>query len=150
MPEDETPTEHGSIAEAAALLAERVETLGKHLTISQRQLAKVRNLTRLLAGVLVLVLVGLATTVVLYFSVRDQANANHHTQIQVCQNGNDSRTAQLAVWAFFIALIAPHPTPEVKAVVDTFEGYLSQVYRAHDCSDLNKPYPVPTPPTTGR
>lgn len=84
-------------------------------------------------------------------TARQDASIQRNTEDAVtqCENGNESREAARALWNFVADLSVaghPDPSPEQQRFVVEFRDYVNKVYQPHDCDDLSKKYPLPTPP----
>lgn len=68
-------------------------------------------------------------------------------QVQTCENANESRAAQLALWNFIFDLPPDEePTPQEKAALADIRAWLEQLFAPRDCSDLDREYEIPPPP----
>ena len=80
-----------------------------------------------------------------------QLHSNHRAQVVGCQNANEMRAAQLAVWDFVLGYEladgsdsqAPAETEMSKIILP----YMHEIWKQRDCNDLDRPYPLPDPPT---
>lgn len=81
-------------------------------------------------------------------SVRQDASIreNSANQITSCENANESREASRALWGYVIDLSSRSAKPEQVAFFEEFRQYVNTVYQPHDCSRLDKKYPLPDPP----
>lgn len=74
----------------------------------------------------------------------------HDSDIVTCQNGNDSRAANLELWNFIfdLSLADPHNTQDPRALkyLHRIQTWVAQIFRPHDCHDLTKKYPIPPSP----
>jgi hypothetical protein len=146
---EETPPDlpEEDMTDLTSRLVVQVGQLNKTLTISQRQQQRTQMLTWVSIAVALVAVVGMVVSLSLYFAVRHEADANHATQVQTCQTGNDSRKAAQATWTFFINLLAPNPTATQNEVIKTFKDYLGAVYAPRDCVHLGTAPTIPPPPT---
>lgn len=66
-----------------------------------------------------------------------------------CQNANETREANLALWNFVIDLsVAGQKKTDEKTIkyLQDIRAWVGKVYQDHDCNDLDKKYPIPDPP----
>jgi hypothetical protein len=65
--------------------------------------------------------------------------------VLACENANDQRSANLALWEFLLTS-SEQQHPENTAQTEAFRSWVHVLYRAHDCTDLSKTYTIPPPP----
>jgi cell division protein FtsB len=129
-------------------LAERVDTLGHHLDVSQRQVRRMRWLTALTAVLAVLAVVGAIFSAYLYQEVDEVVEQNTTNAVQACRNGNESRAASAALWGFIIdlSLADGGESPDQRVALEQLRTWITQLFAPRDCSDLSRKYPLPEPP----
>lgn len=74
---------------------------------------------------------------------------NKANAVTSCENANESREASRTLWNFVLDLSTagnPDATPDEAGYIDEFRGWIDEVYKARDCSDLSRKYPIPPPP----
>ena len=145
-----SPTENpeGLLATTRQLVRQ-VETLDRHLRVHEGQARRTRFLTIVASILAVLSLAGATMSVSLYRQVHEAEQANQHNAVTGCENANESRKANLALWEFVLSASAannPNPTPREKKLRKNFQSWVENLFAAHDCSDLSRQYPVPPPP----
>jgi hypothetical protein len=109
---------------------------------------------RIAPGLALLILViALGAGIGTYFNDRAIAHSNTsriaenaENSVTNCQNANESREASRTLWFFVIDLAAKTAPPERVAYLGEVRAWVGDVYRAHDCSDLSRKYPIPPPP----
>lgn len=159
------PTEPGNAARIDALLeathelAEKVRGLGEHLSVSQdqanrteRQAKRSKYLTKWVAVLAAISLIGVIGTVIALAQVQDAVDSNKVNSVVNCENANQSRSANLALWTFILEASAAQNTertPEQIELIEKIRVWVAQLYAPHDCSDLSKTYDLPPPPSLG-
>jgi hypothetical protein len=66
-----------------------------------------------------------------------------------CENANESRAASRALWNYVVDISLAgnkDATPEELAFFGEFRDWIDGVYAPHDCDDLSRKYPLPSPP----
>lgn len=67
-----------------------------------------------------------------------------------CANANETRKANRALWDFIFEVSISNqkvePPPRQAKFQDRLLKWIHKIYRKHDCSDLDKKYPIPDPP----
>lgn len=67
-----------------------------------------------------------------------------------CENANETRKANRALWGFVIDLSLAgnkDATPQEIAYLGQVREWVNKVYQDRDCGDLSKSYPLPPPPS---
>lgn len=72
--------------------------------------------------------------------------SNARNAVTSCENANESRDASRTLWYFVVDLAAKTADPDRAAYLADVRTYIGQVYQPHDCSRLDKAYPLPAPP----
>lgn len=104
-----------------------------------------KHAREVMAGIALLLIASAALTTV---NTRNIGQTNHSALVTQCENGNESREAARTLWNFVADLSEANQTsPEKAAFLAEFRAWVNQVYAAHDCSDLDKKYELPPPPT---
>lgn len=78
---------------------------------------------------------------------------NGKNLITNCQNANESRAAARSLWGYILDASTannPHPTEKQKQQIADFRAYVNSVYADHDCSHLDRKYPLPSPPSVDK
>jgi hypothetical protein len=78
------------------------------------------------------------------------ANQNKQAQLVTCKAGNETRAANIQLWAYVLDLANatnPTPTPQQVEGIRQFKIYLAQVYAPRDCDSPTSVKPLPAPPT---
>lgn len=126
----------------------QVAALAEHISISKdtseaatRAAHRSNVLTRIAVAVAVVCLLTAGGVVYLF---RDA----HHNAVTSCRNANESRAGNLAAWEFLIdASIAGGQNAKEADLTRRFRHWIRVVYQPHDCSHLDRVYPIPDPPT---
>lgn len=142
-----TPDEEAELLGATRVLGRRIGVLSDHLQVSQKQARRTRLLTWVTMILTVISLVGVAVTTVLYQRVQDSIDANQHTQVVSCQNANESRSANLALWNFVLDISSAQQVPASrKQQLEEIRTWINQLFAPRDCNDLTRKYKIPAPP----
>lgn len=142
-----TPTsDPRQLAVEAAELNQQVQRLSARLSVSHRQVQRMRWLTALTAALAVLAVVGGVVSIHLWNGLRDAARDTHAVQVQNCRNGNESRAANYKLWAFVLNQSAAARPPEQREQIERIRAWVALLYAPRDCSNLAKKYPLPDPP----
>lgn len=127
-----------TLLDAVNNLSRNVVTLTSELRVS----AKVATRARLAAW-LAIVAVVVVTLVggYLFYSL-------HTDAVTQCENANDSRASNLALWNFLLdETTKPNPTPAEQANTEKIRAYVTALFASHNCTDLGRKYPLPNQPT---
>jgi len=155
MPNTVGPEDLPNLLVATTDLAQRVNVLSDHLTVSQdqalraeKQAHRTKYLTRLVFALVVLSLLGVGINAIVIQEVRDTGAANKANAVTACRNANDSRQANKALWDWLVnaSLAQSTQTPEARELLRELSEYIKALYTPHDCADLSKKYPLPDPP----
>lgn len=144
-----TPQDPRELAAIATRLGKRVEVLSERLSVSQRQVIRMRWLTWLTAVLAALAVVGGVVSIQLWQGLRDTARDNTAAAVQACRNSNDSRNANRVLWDFVIDVSEANntdATPKQRQQLERIRTWVARLYAAHDCTHLGKAYPLPPPP----
>jgi hypothetical protein len=143
-------TEVRRLIKQVEFLAGQVTALGSHISISKetalaadKAARRATFLTRIAVGVSIACLLLGGVDVYLFHNTRVNA-------VVACRNANESRAGNEAAWQFLIdASVSSNPaqTPAQQALTSRFQHWINTLYQQHDCSHLNRTYPVPAPPT---
>lgn len=129
-------------------LTNRIDRLGKNLTITQE--ANRRQRTWIIATwCLIGAVVGaLAFTFSLYQTVKAAVAVNEANAVTNCQNANESRRGNSVRWNYVIDVNLSNPkvTDEQRAYLETVRTWFNKLDAARDCSDLGRKYALPDPP----
>ena len=131
-----------ALSDQAEALAEKVDIAAR---IQKRLSAWVRVVVALAVTSILLALVSIG----LYIQGHTAVTTAREASVSICQNGNEFRAAQLALWQTIFAIPNPGATSAEKHRVALLSAWINQVYAQHDCTDLTKKYPIPEPPTLG-
>lgn len=143
----EVVPEPQTLLEGVNRLSQHVVALTERIDVSQRQ---TRTLKWLVGVVILATIVGGGILGYLLYKVHDNVQTNQHNAVLACQNANDSRQANLALWTFILDEQATkHHTPQQEQLTNEFRQWIGALYATHDCSDLGKTYTIPPPPTIG-
>ena len=73
---------------------------------------------------------------------------NKQNAITSCENANDSRAAQRALWGFILQASAANKdkTPQQRKTADEFGAWVNKLFAERDCTNLSKRYTIPPPP----
>ena len=137
-------------------LLEKVEEVEEHVTVadqtaedatiaierSNQQIKRNRWTNRFLALLLVGVGVGL-------WQVQGAIDQIQTNATVACENANESREGIRGPWQLLIQVSVArneNPTPAETKLYSDFSDYIDKLYASHDCSQLDKEYPIPNPP----
>lgn len=70
-------------------------------------------------------------------------------QVTNCQNANETRGGQRALWDFIVDVSVqsnPDATPAVQQFYTDLQVYIHDLFANRDCSNLDKEYVLPDPP----
>jgi hypothetical protein len=142
----DTPTgEHSAVDPVEALLyatnrlSDNVEALSENLTVQYKQSRRLRRVAVAVLGVVVLVL-GIG-----WYAV----SANSKTLVQACENANETRAANMALWTTVLGSVQKS-SPDPNKWVDELLDWIAVLYQPHDCDHLDRVYDVPPPPDFGK
>jgi len=80
----------------------------------------------------------------------DVTDALKSSNVVACQNANETRTANKQLWDFIISVSVSSPgnrnSPKALKFLHEIQHWIDDIYRLHDCNDLDKKYPIPPPP----
>jgi hypothetical protein len=124
-----------ALLEATNRLARNVEVLTEQLTVQRDQARRVRVVAAAVVLLLAMVLLGG------WYSLHETQD----TQVQSCENANETRAANLSLWSTVLGTIQ-ESNPDARAWVDPLLEWVALLYQPHDCDDLNRDYEVPPPP----
>jgi hypothetical protein len=125
-------------------LSDRMVTLVERLDVSARQAAR----TRLLSWALSLVVViGVTLGGWQWVTLSNLTKDNASNATRACENANQDRSANMALWEFILS--ANDAEPDEVAVRDALREWTRTLYAPHDCTDLDRVYEIPAPPTLG-
>lgn len=131
------------LIEAVNALSGHIVGLTERVDLGARQM----RLTRILVGIVGLLLVLVTVGGVWNFIRVNHALYTEHTDaVQACQNANDTRSANLALWQYVLRISPAAQDPANKDKMDQFAQWISVLYAPHDCNDLGKVYEIPAPP----
>lgn len=152
-----TPHNEPDLLTAVQELSTQVADLSEHLSVSQdqadrteRQARRSRVLTRWVAVVAVVSMFGVLVAGLLLAKVQDAVDTNEDNARISCQNGNDTREANLSLWTFIIeASLASNTdrTPQQLELIEDLRVWVTQIFAPRDCSQLGKEYEIPPPPS---
>lgn len=132
----------GKLAAKLELSERQAEITGE---LAERNARTNRWLTGAI-GLLVAVVIGAGFVVA---ELRDLAQDNRAAATTGCENANESRAAQRALWDYIID-VSVQSNPEAPDVVTEFyvdlRTYVHAVFGDRDCADLNQKYELPDPP----
>lgn len=123
-------------------LASEVRALRQDLRLSQKQARRMRVVTAVVAAVSVLAVVVAGLS--LY-----TLNEVHDGQVVTCENANKTRAGQRTLWGFlFDATFEQNKNidPAQKKFLTDFRAWIDELFKAHDCNDLGRDYPIPQRP----
>jgi len=133
---------------ATTRLSQRVEKLTESIEIQDAQARRTKRLLQAAITVLVLAVLGVFATGYASIQAHEAITTNRHSQVVTCQNANDARAANQTLWTFLIGQSKAETTAE-KIALQKLLAYITRLYSAHDCSQLDKKYPLPPAPELG-
>lgn len=133
-----------NLLDAVNNLSRNVVTLTERLDVSAKIASRARLLSRVVA---VVVVVALAFGGFEWHRVSNAIDGVDANAVQACENANDARAANLALWQFVLQLSEPkRPNPIEQAKLDLLQEFIVELFATHDCNDLSKVYKIPLPP----
>jgi len=145
MPDRDVPVT--PLLEAMEVLSKHVADLVEKLDIGAATASELKRQswwTRFLLGIVTITVVfGVVAGGYAIKSSHDEAKRN-------CQNANESRDANLALWTYVLTVAEGNAQgKEAKARITAIMDWTQILYKDHDCSNLDKRYKIPPPPTLG-
>lgn len=127
-----------TLLDAVNNLSRNVVTLTSELRISAKIATRARLAARLAIGAVIAVAL---ISGFLFYNL-------HNDAVTQCENANDSRASNLALWNFLLdETTKPNPTPAEQATTEKIRTYVTALFAEHNCADLGHKYPLPDPPT---
>ena len=148
MSEPSTPSGNDLLG-ATQELAGEVRTLARSLKVSQQQVRRMRVLTIWAVGLSLLAIVAGGLSLAALHKYHDAQRALTSAQVTNCENANKSRVGQRTLWGFlFDATFEQNKNidPAQKKFLTDFRAWIDELFKAHDCNDLSRDYPIPPRP----
>lgn len=127
---------------AVNLLSYRTKRLTDRVDVTDR-VSKQSRLISIIGVVAVLAFIVFGA--MLFLRVGRAIDGNNANAVQSCENANETRDANRALWAYALSLQEPQ-TPREARLVDQFGSWVKVLYQRHDCDHLDKVYEIPPPP----
>lgn len=134
-----------TLLEAVNRLTDHVKALTEVSTINAKAVGRLRLLT---LSMISLVLLGGTVMGYLIFQTHQNVQSNTKNAVQACENANNQRSANLALWNFLLdASERKNDSPAQTAQLEQIRTYVTTLFSAHDCNNLGHHYVVPDPPS---
>lgn len=142
-----------ALLEAVDTLIDRVEGLDHKLNATRALNKRTRLLTVVTFAVATLSLIGMIVSGFLILEInKAQEETQSNAQIS-CQNGNDQRAANLALWRFVIMVsssddqgLTPEEQREEDLILGEIDKWIGLLFAPRDCDNLGERVEIPPPP----
>lgn len=125
-----------ALLEAVTRLDESVTVLTNRLSVQRKQARFTRRIAAAVGAIVLLGGLGVFLAI----------QTNHDTQVQSCENANQSRAANLQLWSYVLDIASADAAPPDAKNLNRIKAWVAILYQPHDCDDLGREYKIPPPP----